>query len=56
MNAQLVDDIREATHLIATKIVRTEKMLCAIGMGKWVLDKSWIIDSINMGTFIGNFK
>jgi mediator of DNA damage checkpoint protein 1 len=35
----------DATHLIAPRIVRTEKMLCAIAQGAYILDEKWATDS-----------
>lgn len=53
MGAEFVDSIEAATHLVAESIVRTEKMLCAICLGKLIVRKGWINQCIQHGSFVG---
>lgn len=41
-----------ATHVIAQKIARSEKMLGSIASGKWLLHPSYMIDSKNAGKLL----
>ena len=36
---------QECTHLLAAKIVRTEKFLSAIAVAPYILNSSWATDS-----------
>ena len=35
----------DCTHLIASGVVRTEKFLCAIAVGAYILKREWAIES-----------
>lgn len=41
-----------ATHVIAQKIARSEKMLGSIASGKWLLHPSYMVDSIENGQLV----
>ncbi|KAJ3116044.1 hypothetical protein HK100_001173 [Physocladia obscura] len=58
MGAKEVSDVPNCTHLIADKIVRTEKFIMAITMGKQIVTSDWILKSTKAGRWIDekNFR
>ncbi|KAJ4483255.1 hypothetical protein J3R30DRAFT_3698036 [Lentinula aciculospora] len=46
LGAKFVNKPSECTHLIATKITRTEKFLCALAVEPWILTDQWIHKSV----------
>ncbi len=49
----VLNDVNEATHLIALKVSRTEKLLIALCKGLYLLQASWLHDSLKAGRFLG---
>lgn len=47
-----VDELEVCTHLICPKLLRTEKLLVAVGLGKWVVLPSWLDESLNAGFWV----
>ncbi|KAF7376219.1 hypothetical protein MSAN_00037000 [Mycena sanguinolenta] len=45
LGVKTASQVSECTHLIAPKIVRTEKLLCALAAGAWIVSDKWAIDS-----------
>jgi len=41
------------THLIAYKATRTKKFLMAIASSPYILNKSWLDESVKAGFFVG---
>jgi len=41
-----------ATHMITTKVSRSEKMLCSVASGRWVLHHSYIASSLSQGRWL----
>ncbi|KAJ3755591.1 hypothetical protein EV360DRAFT_85757 [Lentinula raphanica] len=52
LGAKFVTKPRECTHLIATKITRTEKFLCAMAVSPWILTDQWIHQSVAAKTLL----
>jgi hypothetical protein len=50
--ARVSTNLQECTHLLATKIQRTEKFLKAIPYGLYIVNPNWLQDSIAMGAFL----
>merc|ERR1719334_753672 len=46
----------KATHIITTKVSRSEKMLCSIASGRWVLHPNYIAASVEAGRWIEEEK
>jgi hypothetical protein len=42
LNAQIVNVPRDCTHCIALGIVRTEKFLMCVALGRKILDFAWV--------------
>lgn len=42
LGVRITDDLREATHLVAKSLTRTEKMLCAIAQGLEIVGMAWV--------------
>ncbi|XP_075216325.1 mutagen-sensitive 101 isoform X2 [Lycorma delicatula] len=42
----------ETTHLITEKPIRSEKLLCSIASGRWVLHTSYLVQSYKANTFL----
>lgn len=53
LGAKEASDIRECTHLVATRIVRTEKMLAAIALCTYIVSEKWIFESVKCGRILG---
>jgi hypothetical protein len=47
------NEVNEATHLIAQKVSRTEKLLIALCKGLYLLQPSWLEESLKAGRFLG---
>ena len=45
-----------ATHMLAVKVSRSEKMLGSVAGGKWVLHPSYVTDSVNAGVWLAEEK
>ncbi|KAF8210360.1 hypothetical protein K438DRAFT_1809538 [Mycena galopus ATCC 62051] len=45
LGAKTASQISECTHLIAPGLVRTEKLLCALAAGAFIVSDKWAIDS-----------
>ncbi|KAJ6499219.1 hypothetical protein C8R45DRAFT_821020 [Mycena sanguinolenta] len=45
LGAKTASQVSECTHLVAPGIVRTEKLLCALAAGAWIVSEKWAIDS-----------
>ncbi|KAJ7084479.1 hypothetical protein B0H15DRAFT_849331 [Mycena belliarum] len=45
LGAKSTSQLQECTHLIAPSLVRTEKLLCALAAGAYILSDKWAIDS-----------
>merc|ERR1719474_1454689 len=45
-----------ATHMLAVKVSRSEKMLGSVAAGKWVLHPSYVTDSVNAGVWLAEDK
>ncbi|KAJ6593982.1 hypothetical protein B0H19DRAFT_920627 [Mycena capillaripes] len=45
LGAKTVTQVSECTHLIAPGLVRTEKFLCALAAGAFILSEKWAIES-----------
>ncbi|KAJ7783264.1 hypothetical protein B0H16DRAFT_1357900 [Mycena metata] len=45
LGAKSTTKVSECTHLIAPRLVRTEKLLCALAGGAFILEEKWAIDS-----------
>ncbi|KAJ3910299.1 hypothetical protein F5879DRAFT_1058529 [Lentinula edodes] len=52
LGAKFVTKPSECTHLIATKITRTEKFLCALAVTPWILTDQWIHKSVEAKTLL----
>lgn len=52
LGAKETTDIKECTHLIATKILRTEKLLAAIATCPFIVADRWIDESIRAGKLL----
>ncbi|KAJ4001562.1 hypothetical protein F5050DRAFT_1723266 [Lentinula boryana] len=52
LGAKFVTKPSECTHLIATKITRTEKFLCALAVSPWILTDQWIHQSVAAKTLL----
>ena len=52
-NNQLCDP--KATHVVAQKMSRSEKMLGSICSGKWIIHENYIIDCIKKNRLLENF-
>ena len=52
LGIQRTDDMSKATHLVAKNLTRTEKMLCAIARGLYIVGMSWIRDMTRKQTLI----
>lgn len=48
----MVTKAADCTHLIAAKIARTEKFLCAMAVAPWILTEKWVYDSIDAGELL----
>ena len=53
LGAKEVTNIKDCTYLIASKIVRTEKMLSAIALCTHIISEQWIDESIKAGKLLG---
>ena len=40
------------THMLATKVSRSEKMLASVAAGKWILHPSFVVDSVRAGRWV----
>ncbi|KAJ6625562.1 BRCT domain-containing protein [Mycena sp. CBHHK59/15] len=45
LGVKVTTQVTECTHLIAPNVVRTEKFLCALGLGAFILSDRWAIES-----------
>ncbi|KAI9029296.1 BRCT domain-containing protein [Hyaloraphidium curvatum] len=52
LGGTVVDQMTEATHLLTTRVTRTEKFLMAVGGGLHILDRSWLDSSLQAGMFL----
>ena len=52
IGGKLAKSLEESTHLIASKIARTEKFLKAIPLGLHIINQEWFTDSISVGHFL----
>ncbi|KIK67247.1 hypothetical protein GYMLUDRAFT_37329 [Collybiopsis luxurians FD-317 M1] len=52
LGVKLVTKPSECTHLIAPKILRTEKFLCALAVSPWILTEQWLYDSIKTNALL----
>jgi hypothetical protein len=48
----IVESSQQCTHLIARKVIRTKKFLCAVLQGKPILTPDWITSSNRAGYFV----
>ncbi|KAJ7380910.1 PAX-interacting protein 1 [Desmophyllum pertusum] len=48
----VVTSVKDCTHLVTRKIIRTVKFLCAISVAKYVLTPEWIEKSQQSNTFV----
>ncbi|KAJ7251513.1 hypothetical protein B0H12DRAFT_1119330 [Mycena haematopus] len=46
LGAKTASQVSECTHLVAPGIVRTEKLLCALAAGAFIVSEKWAIDSV----------
>ena len=46
----------DADVLVAKKIHRSVKFLCALGSGKFIVDEYWMNELKEKRHFVGNFK
>jgi len=44
------------THMLTSRVSRSEKMLCSVAAGKWVLHPSYIVDSLKDGKWLPEAK
>jgi hypothetical protein len=56
MGAKLANGIQDCTHLVALKIVRTEKMLMAINSVHHIVHDDWLRKSAENGEFLGKMR
>ena len=49
-NATIFDP--EATHMITGKVGRSEKVLCSVASGRWLLHPSYIVESLAQGRWL----
>ncbi|EEB07733.1 hypothetical protein SJAG_02837 [Schizosaccharomyces japonicus yFS275] len=47
LGIMIVDDYLQCTHLIAPKIVKTKKFLCALPYAKYILQLSWLFACVD---------
>ncbi|KAJ7096238.1 hypothetical protein C8R44DRAFT_683728 [Mycena epipterygia] len=52
LGAKPTTQISECTHLIAPSLVRTEKLLCALAFGAFILSDKWATDSADANTLL----
>ncbi|KAJ7045600.1 BRCT domain-containing protein [Mycena alexandri] len=52
LGAKSTTKVSECTHLIAPRLVRTEKLLCALAGGALILEDKWAIDSAAANTLL----
>ncbi|KZS91831.1 hypothetical protein SISNIDRAFT_456412 [Sistotremastrum niveocremeum HHB9708] len=52
LGSSLAQKPTTCTHLIVRHIGRTEKFLCAMANGPFIVEKAWITDSIKAGYFL----
>lgn len=45
LGAKTTLQVSECTHLVAPSLVRTEKLLCALAAGAFILSDKWAVDS-----------
>ena len=50
----LTTKVSDCTVLIADKIRRTSKLLCALGLGIPIVSPNWLVQSKMTKTFLGN--
>ncbi|KAJ7647272.1 hypothetical protein FB45DRAFT_892928 [Roridomyces roridus] len=46
LGAKMAKDMSECTHLIAPSLVRTEKFLCALAQGAFIVSDKWATDCV----------
>ena len=49
----MVNNVREATHLVMKSISRTVKLLCALCCCNYIVSTDWIQASFSQGKFTG---
>ena len=49
----LCEDVKECTHLIAEKVVRTPNFLMAVNYCSYISSSEWITESAKAGHFVG---
>ena len=47
---------KSVTHMLATKVSRSEKMLASVAAGKWILHPSYVRDSVKAGHWLEEDK
>jgi hypothetical protein len=52
LGGNLVNTPSECTHLIAGRVARTLKFMCAFNVAEHVLNSSWLIKSVECGYFV----
>jgi len=49
---ETVDTVAEATHIVTDKIHRTAKLLCAVALGRTIVDVSWAAATAQLHTVV----
>ncbi|KAJ3339068.1 PAX-interacting protein 1 [Gonapodya sp. JEL0774] len=44
--------IEEATHVVTNRVTRTEKFFAALCLCKFIVDPSWVLDSVSAGAWL----
>ena len=49
---ETVDTVADATHIVTDKIHRTAKLLCAVALGRTIVDVSWAAATVQLHTVV----
>ena len=53
LGGSVVDNVNDCTHLVTDKVRRTVKLLCAMSLGKHIVEPAWVDASSAGGAFAG---
>lgn len=56
LGVKLTARANECTHLLVPQLVRTEKFLCAMAVGPFILKEDWALDSASSKRILRMFS